>query len=51
MAKIKNLFKWPISPDEVWIRIDAVICKISEPMATCRSQIMLRIQVDEKEKK
>jgi hypothetical protein len=50
MAKSKNLFKWPNSPDEVWIRIDAILCKISEPMATGRSQRMFRIQADEEEK-
>ena len=50
MAKSKNLFKWPNSPDEVWIRIDAILCKISEPMATGRSRRMLRIQADEEEK-
>ena len=44
MAKSKNLFKWLNSPDEVWIRIDAILCKISEPMATGRSQRMFRIQ-------
>ena len=50
MAKSKNLFKWPNSPDEVWIRIDAILCKISEPMTTGRSQRMFRIQADEEEK-
>lgn len=33
-----------------WIRIDAILCKISEPMATGRSQRMFRIQADEEEK-
>jgi hypothetical protein len=50
MAKSKNLFKWLNSPDEVWIRIDAILCKISEPMTTGRSQRMFRIQADEEEK-
>lgn len=33
-----------------WIRIDAILCKISEPMATGRLQRMFRIQADEEEK-
>lgn len=38
IAKSKNLFKWPNSTDEVSIRIDAIICRIAELMATGRSQ-------------
>ena len=48
MEKSKQLYKWPIHPDTLWIPMGDVLSKIEAPLATAKSKRMFAISESDK---
>lgn len=49
MEKAKELYKWPVKKDLLWVDSDDILVKLNEPLQTGKSRRLFKITDEEKE--